>query len=83
MQPINEAISIMFVGMLTVFFILFLIVVIGNTIVRLSNKYLPEEVVPLKATKSNSPSNNTLAAISTAIEIATGGKGKVTNIKKL
>lgn len=83
MEPINEAISIMFVGMITVFFILFLIVGIGNVIIRLSNKYLPEEVAIIKAKKSNEPSNNTYAAIAAAIDIATKGKGKVTNIKKL
>jgi len=83
MQPINEAISIMFVGMITVFFILFLIVGIGNFIIRLSNKYLPEEVAVTKVKKTNEPSNNTLAAITAAIDIATQGKGKVTNIKKI
>lgn len=83
MQPINEAVSIMIVGMITVFFILFLIVGIGNLIIRLSNKYLPKEVAVVKATKSNEPSSNTYAAIAAAIDIATNGKGKVTNIKKI
>ena len=83
MQPISEAISIMFVGMITVSFILFLIVGIGNFIIRLSNKYLPEEVAVTKVKKTNEPSNNTLAAIAAAIDIATQGKGKVTNIKKI
>ena len=83
MEPINEAISIMFVGMITVFFILFLIVGIGNVIIRLSNKYLPEEVVAIKVNKSSEPSNNTYKAIEAAIEIATKGKGKVTNIRKI
>jgi len=81
MQPINEAISVMIVGMITVFFILFVIVFIGNLIIRLSNKYLPEEVVKLK--KANVPSNNTHSAIVAAIDIVTKGRGKVTNITKL
>lgn len=83
MEPINEAISIMFVGMITVFFILYLIVLIGNVIIRLSNKYLPEEVVAVKVKKNNEPSNHTYAAIAAAIDIVTKGKGKVTNIKKI
>jgi oxaloacetate decarboxylase gamma subunit len=83
MQPINEAVSIMLVGMVTVFFILFVIVGIGNVIIRLSNKYLPEETGKEKAQKSKNPSNNTYAAIEAAIEIVTKGKGKVTNTKKI
>jgi oxaloacetate decarboxylase gamma subunit len=83
MQPINEAVSIMIVGMITVFFILFLIVGIGNLIIRLSNKYLANEEVPLKKIKNSEPSNNTYAAIAAAIDIATKGKGKVTNIRKI
>lgn len=83
MDPINEATSIMFVGMITVFFILFLIVLIGNVIIRLSNKYLPEVAPAIKAKKHNEPSENTYAAIAAAIDQVTGGRGKVTDIKKI
>ncbi|MDD3321991.1 MAG: OadG family protein [Paludibacter sp.] len=83
MQPLNEAVSIMIVGMITVFFILFAIVLIGNLIITLSNKYLPEEVAVVKIKKTNEPSNNTYAAIEKAIDLVTKGKGKVTNIKKI
>jgi oxaloacetate decarboxylase (Na+ extruding) subunit gamma len=83
MQAFNEALLLMFVGMITVFFILFLIVMIGDVIIRLSNRYLPDELVENKPTKPNATSANTYAAINAAIEIATKGKGKVTNIQKL
>lgn len=83
MDQMNEAITIMAVGMITVFFILFLIVFIGNTIILLSNKYLPEEIIPVKLKKATETSNNTFAAITAAIEVVTKGKGKVTNIKKI
>lgn len=81
MQPINEAVSIMLVGMITVFFILFLIVWIGNVIIRLSNKYLPDVIVVEK--KKSEPVDNTYAAIQAAIELVTKGQGKATNIKKV
>lgn len=81
MQPINEAVSIMLVGMITVFFILFLIVWIGNVIIRLSNKYLPDVIVVTK--KKIEPVDNTYAAIQAAIELVTKGQGKATNIKKV
>lgn len=83
MQPLNEALSIMVVGMITVVFILFLIILIGNLIIRLSNKYLPEETVVLKTGKHGDSSGNTYKAIEAAIDIITKGKGKVTNIKKI
>ena len=83
MNQMNEAITLMAVGMITVFFILFLIVFIGNLIIKLSNKYLPEEIIPVKLKKATEASSNTFAAITAAIEIATKGKGKITNIKKI
>ena len=83
MQPLNEAFSIMAVGMITVIFILFLIILIGNLIIRFSNKYLPEELVAVKVKKTSGTSDNTFKAIEAAINLITKGKGKVTNIKKL
>ena len=83
MQPLNEALSIMAVGMITVFFILFLIILIGNLIIRFSNKYLPEDTTVDKTKKAVNSSANTLKAIEAAIDVITKGRGKVTNIKKL
>lgn len=83
MQPLNEALSIMIVGMITVILILLLIVFIGDLLIRLSNKYLPEEIVETKVKKTVEPSNNTFAAIAAAIDIVTKGRGKATDIKKL
>lgn len=83
MQPLNEALSIMAVGMITVFFILFLIILIGNIIIRFSNRYLPEEATVVKTKKATVSSDNTLKAIEAAIDVITKGRGKVTNIKKL
>ncbi len=83
MQPLSEALSIMIIGMITVILILISIVFIGNVIIRLSNKYVPEELVKLKVNKTGEPSNNAIAAIKAAIDIVTKGRGKVTNIKKL
>ena len=63
----NEAISIMIVGMFTVFMILFLILIIGNVLIRLTNRYVPETIVESK--KKNPSLDDTHAAISAAIEI--------------
>ncbi len=81
----SMAITLLAVGMLTVFFILALIVLFGNWLILVVNKYFPE---PLKQKVVQSIPAQTeidskkLAAIVTAVEIVTKGKGKVESIKK-
>lgn len=87
MQTINEAVSIMIIGIITVFLILFLIVLVGNVLVRLLNKYLPEtkseKLIQSQFQTSNPINEKSQAAIALAIEWATKGKGKVTKITKI
>ena len=83
MSPLNEALIITAVGMVTVFFILFLIVFVGNLLIRFCNKYLPEEVRVKKPDKSGDHTPQIHQAIEAAIDVFTKGKGKVTNIRKL
>lgn len=81
----NEALKLMLTGMSTVFFILIMVVVLGNIIIRLTNKFAPVPVAPKVAAGKASPtiSPSKLAAIISAVEITTLGKGKVTSIEKL
>ncbi len=83
MSPINEALIITAVGMITVFFILFLIIFIGNLLIRFANKYLPEEVAVKKTSRTNNDAPQIYQAIEAAIGVFTKGKGKATNIRKL
>lgn len=69
--------------MITVFFILLLIVVIGNVLIRLSNKYIPAEVVKEKNPRTGTDTGAVYTAIEKAIEQVTQGKGKVNSIKKI
>lgn len=41
MENLNEALSLLAVGMIMVFIILSLVVVIGNVVIRLTNRYVP------------------------------------------
>jgi oxaloacetate decarboxylase gamma subunit len=75
----------MITGTSTVFFILIMVVVLGNLIIRLTNKFA---LVPLAVTELASPKKAgiepaKLAAIISAVEITTKGKGKVTSIEKM
>ncbi len=84
-ENLGKALAIMVVGMATVFLILWLVVIIGNSIIRLTNKYIvsPEPVVKKKSGSQPEHSKSTIAAIIAAVDIMTGGNGHITEIKKV
>jgi oxaloacetate decarboxylase gamma subunit len=82
-HSISDALSIMIVGMVTVFIILWLVVLIGNLLIRITNKYWPEAEVSKKVAVVSTSSQGTIAAIVAAVDSVTNGKGKVTNITKV
>ena len=83
MENINEALSLLVIGMIMVFIILFLVVAIGNTVILLTNRYIPQmqkttngdEIIKHTNTKK-------LAAIAAVVDIITEGKGRVSSIHK-
>lgn len=79
-----NALSILIVGMVTVFLILWLVVIIGNVLIRITNRFSPvAETNTSKEVAGASGNKNTIAAIVAAVDTLTNGKGKVTNIKKV
>ena len=87
MENLGLGILLMVVGMITVFIILWIIIGFGNLLIRLVNKYAPEEklkiaVRPVVAGVGNSIPDPVVAAIVSAVSITTQGKGKVTSINK-
>ncbi len=78
------ALQLLGIGMLTVFTILLLVIIIGNTIIKFVNRFIPEapKVVANRRGISNGISSGKMAAIVAAVQIATNGKGKVTSIEK-
>lgn len=81
-----EALKLMITGMGTVFFILVMVVVLGRLIIKVTNKF---EVAPLaqtgskKVVHSSAIAPSKLAAIVSAVDITTNGKGKVTSVEKM
>lgn len=79
--------------MTTVFAILLIVINLGKGLIVLVNKYAPEETLVKKqvATQiqavTSTPvagiTNQTTAAIVSAVSVMTGGKGKVVKIEKL
>lgn len=84
--------------MTTVFIILLIVIYMGKGLIALVNKYAPEEIVvkkqapariatstpvPVAARATDGLSHADTAAIISAVSVATGGKGKVTEIRKI
>ncbi|QIA09038.1 OadG family protein [Draconibacterium halophilum] len=81
----NEALKLMLTGMSTVFFILIMVVVLGNLIIRITNRFAVAVVEnPTSSGSSQSEINpSKLAAIVSAVQITTKGKGSVTSVEKM
>ncbi|HPM12916.1 MAG TPA: OadG family protein [Bacteroidales bacterium] len=81
------ALLLLVVGMLTVMVALFLVVGVGNMIIRFVNKFVPAEVVTkAKQTVSKASTTipaNTMAAIVSAVSTVTQGRGTVVNVQKV
>ncbi len=80
------AMQLLAVGMLTVFAILFLVVFIGNMIVKFVNKFVPEVekvVAPPKTNSNNTIDAVKMAVITSAVQSITAGKGKVVKVEKI
>ena len=84
MNNLGLAIELLAVGMITVFTILFLVILIGNLIIRFVNKYVPEEAVSRAPLPPGSPTGSgKIAAIVSSVKALTGGRGNVAKIEKL
>ena len=84
---VNEALQLLAVGMGTVFFILALVVFMGTQLINVVNRWMPAAVLSKASTPSPSSSATlqpgVLAAIVSAVEIVTEGKGKVDHVERV
>lgn len=81
-SDIITALELMVTGMLTVFFMLCLVILIGRVTIAILNKTYPETV---KSDKKEAPgvlTKNKLVALTTAVNIASGGKAKILKIER-
>ncbi len=74
---LSNAASLLGIGMITVFLVLFLVVVTGKILIRVVNRFAKE----VESQISNSTNPKHIAAITAAVEVFTNGKGKITNIE--
>ncbi len=68
---LSTALSLLAIGMITVFIVLLLVVLTGNILIRIVNRLSEDQISAAK-----------VAAISGAVEAFTQGRGKITKIEK-
>ena len=76
---LESALSLLLIGMITVFLVLLLVVLIGNLLIRLTNQFSVAE----SKTISNEIDSRKIAAITAAVEIVTEGKVRIDKIEKV
>ncbi len=81
----NIGITLMIVGMVTVFAVLVIIIQLSNLLIKIVNKVAPEEdVKPAKTAARVMPiAPDVVEAINQAVAKITGGQGTVAEIKSL
>ncbi|HEX9651101.1 MAG TPA: OadG family protein [Cyclobacteriaceae bacterium] len=84
-SSLNTAITLMVIGMTTVFFILALVVGSGKTLILFVNRFFPaEKVSPIPVFIEKSTISKTkMAVIIAVVEKITKGEGQILDIKKL
>ncbi len=91
-ESLGTAFLVLMVGMITVFVVLLLVVLSGQLLIRLVNRFLPApsndyglvaRKAPFQTVSSSSTSSSKIAALVAAVDIVTKGKGKITKIEKL
>ena len=84
-EEIEFGLTIMAVGMITVFSILGFVVLGGKIMIILINKYASDEINLPPPTKLavQSIDNTKISVLASAVASATKGIGRITNIKKL
>jgi oxaloacetate decarboxylase (Na+ extruding) subunit gamma len=83
-EQFQEAFSLFGVGMVTVFIILLVVVLVGNSIIRVTNRFLPEKIVisAKEMGDGSGISKSKTAAIVAAIKVVTSGSGRIVKIEK-
>jgi len=83
MEILNEALGLLVVGMVMVFIILWLVVVTGNLVISLTNRFIPEDKKPGEEGQGGKRIHHKrLAAIVASVAVITHGKGTIDSIRK-
>ena len=81
-EEFSTALMLLSVGMIAVFAVLALIVIFGNILISLVNSIFPEVKMAADKEPQDTIDPRKIAAIVSAVDIATMGKAKVTSNEK-
>ena len=82
----NIGITLMIVGMVTVFAVLIIIIQLSKLLIKIVNRFAPEEDVKPKTkaeTAAAAISQDVMAVIQATVAQITGGKGVATDVKRI
>ena len=85
MENMGLGLTLMLIGMITVFAILLIVINLSKVLINIVNKVAPEEA-PQKKVETQIPTkidSNIMAIIEAAVKELTAGKGTVTSVEKL
>lgn len=84
-ENFGQSLQLMGIGLATVFCVLLFIIFFGNVLIKLVNKFFPEEekAAPSAAASASAVDANVAQAISAAIMKLTGGKSKAEKIERI
>jgi oxaloacetate decarboxylase gamma subunit len=82
-DTLQEALLLLGIGMITVFAVLFLVVLTGNLLVRLTNRWEGNAPAPgSKSSVTSDPIDPAVVAVITAtVDVVTEGKGSISQIE--
>jgi oxaloacetate decarboxylase gamma subunit len=86
MENLGIGLELMIVGMTTVFLILLVVIYGGKLLIRVVNRIAPEEVQKARQTvaaQSGSADPAAMAVLGEVVKQLTGGKGRITSVKKI
>ena len=82
MENLSEALGLLAIGMIMVIIVLWLVVGLGNLVISLTNRFIPDEKKPGTTNRAGGVHPKKLAAIVAAVDVITHGRGKVDSVHK-
>ena len=78
-MDVSAALTLLMIGMITVFVVLLLVVLVGNLLIYFVNRFLSSE----DSNSGSAISSKEVAVLTAAVEAVTQGQGTITKIEKI
>lgn len=83
MEHLGLGLKLLVIGMACVFVILYLIILLGKVLIAFANKFPEVKEEPKQKVQAQAVSDKTRQVLEAAVSQITGGKGRITDIKKV